>query len=81
MTDEKRKLEEELNEEELEDVSGGATGITGAAMGGSESGALPPTMGTSSPGGSVRFPNTTGGDTSDGDGTTSNPAPIPQDKT
>ena len=81
MTDEKKKPEDELNEEELENVSGGATGITGAAMGGSESGALPPTIGTSSPGGSFNpspYPNPAGGDTSNADGpTTDSPNNLP----
>ena len=71
MTDEKKKPEEdEVSDEQLDGVAGGATVFANAAMGGPESGAIPPAMGTPSPGGSVvpiPYPNTAGGDISNGD--------------
>ena len=64
MTDEKRKPEEdEVGDEQLEDVSGGAAIITGAAKGSGEAGAIPDVMQTPDPGGSgipIPFPNVGG---------------------
>ena len=71
MTDEKKKPEEdEVGDEQLEDVAGGATVFANAAMGGPESGAIPPAMGTPNQGGSgipIPFPNIGGGDIPKGD--------------
>ena len=59
MTDEKKR-EDEISEEELEDVAGGAISVTGAAKGSSEAGAIPDVMQTPGGGGSgipIPFPN------------------------
>jgi hypothetical protein len=66
MTDEKKKPEEdEVGDEQLEDVAGGATVFANAAMGGPESGAIPPVMGTPNGGSGIPipFPNSSMGGT------------------
>ena len=42
MTDDKKKPEDEVSEEELEDVSGGATVFANAGLGSPETGGIPP---------------------------------------
>jgi hypothetical protein len=63
MTDEKKKPEEEISDEQLDDVAGGATVIAGAASQSAGAGAIPDVCMTPNPGRSgipIPFPNSSG---------------------